>query len=265
MGIYSGDKKIDKIYLGDQLIMEAGGGDVHSLLQKAIDDKKGDDLYFFYADAKNIIANDTTGAFDAMVVSRLPGSNVVLKSSSRAEYYGTVDNRDFGKFTDGSQAGKEISNITLPAQVGITQGTAFNGDFLWHKFKANGSFLYIASKAIRHSIAWNSINSAGCVTGKEIHLTSGSYRVRLLSDDEWDYYMQGLANGTYANLTDDMLDFRSSGSGYKSWTSTDIIEPGSSSTLYTLCYGSGGESYDAEDPTYVLNTTGWRPALTITP
>lgn len=260
MGVYLSDKKIDKIYLGDQLIMEAGGGDVHSLLQSAIDNKKTDDLYFFYADAKNIIANDTTGAFDAMVSSRQPGSNVVLKSSSTAEYYGTADNRDFGTFTDGARSGKEISNVTLPAQVGITAGTAFNEDFLWHKFKINGSFLYIASKAIRYSISLNSINKAGLVIGKEIHLTSGKYVVRLLSKVEWDDYMQGLANGTYASLTDDVLDFKIDGDGYWNWTSTLI-----SSNNYFVCYGAGG-AQSSPCPSYSgSDDVGWRPALTFIP
>ena len=258
MGVYLGDKKIDKIYLGDKPIMEAGGGDVHSLLQSAIDNKKADDLYFFYADAKNIIANDTTGAFDAMVTSRQPGSSVMLKSSSTAEYYGTVDNRDFGKFTDGTQAGKEISNVTLPAQVGLTEGTAFNDDFLWHKFKINGSFLYIASKAIRYSISLNSINGAGCVAGKEIHLTSGKYNVRLLSAPEWDDYMRGLANGTYANLTDQDLDFRTSGKGYRNWTSTPT------SQYYYERSGAGGAQSSRLGPAFSDSSVGWRPALAFT-
>lgn len=149
-----------------------------------------------------------------------------------------------------------IAGADLITALGITEGTNI-ADAGWLKFARKGRIIFVAKKAIRHSISWDHINSKGAVYGDAVITIDGvRYAVRLLSSAEWDalIYPVHVEYGQWWNYTDaDLLV--ASGDGRESWTSTP-------SGSKRVCRGGVGVtgSYDGT-PSSTYAYTGFRPVL----
>jgi hypothetical protein len=149
-----------------------------------------------------------------------------------------------------------ITGADLITALGITQGTNI-ADAGWLKFARKGRIIFVAKKAIRHSISWNHINSKGAVYGQAVITIGGvRYAVRLLSSAEWNalIYPVHVDYGQWWNYTNaDLLV--ASGDGRASWTST----PSGSSRV---CRGYGSVT---DSGSYTPSNTdafyGFRPVL----
>lgn len=132
-----------------------------------------------------------------------------IKGDSTLGFFGEVDSQYL------------ITGADLITALGITQGTNI-ADAGWLKFARRDRILFVAKKAIRHSISWNTINAAGAVYGDAVITINGvRYAVRLLSSAEWDDLIVKVHQdvGPWWDYTDaDLLV--ASGNGSASWTST---------------------------------------------
>lgn len=74
-----------------------------------------------------------------------------------------------------------INGTSLASIINLTAGTAQNNTQPWLKFFLDDKILFIAKKTYRHSLSWDSLNTANVVLGNRI-ITIGSYqyRIRLL-------------------------------------------------------------------------------------
>ena len=104
--------------------------------------------------------DDTTGS---------PGSCKLIAGTMQQGYFGTVP------------ASELFTGTQLSSAVGISQGTVQFDDTPWLKFALDGKILFRPMKAFRHSISWDTINSAGCVFGTKTVSKNGlTYKVRLM-------------------------------------------------------------------------------------
>lgn len=212
-----------------------------------------------------------------------PGADSPISGDLNLGYFGTVSASELGTFDNGPQAGQLLTAASLAAQVGITAGTKFNDDIIWHKFIRDSELILVAQKPIRYNLSWINIANAGCVFGRNIQSIGGvKYRVTLLkglsaecakynSNDgsEWNDLLIPLTDGRFANLTLEDLGVKS-GNGYASWcqdTTDATATVGSSSYigLYRSLRGYGsvaGANYNAASGVSTYN--GWRPALRFT-
>lgn len=102
-------------------------------------------------------------------VSGSPGSPYLLDGTIQAGYFGLVPASDL------------FTATALSAAVGISVGIVQHDATPWLKFAWKGKILFRPQKAIRHTISWDNINSAGCVMGtKTISKDGKAYRVRLM-------------------------------------------------------------------------------------
>ncbi len=180
--------------------------------------------------------------------SGLPGASVPVAGTSTLGFFGEVDSQYL------------ITGADLIAALGITQGTNI-ADAGWLKFARNSRIVFVAKKAIRHSISWNTINAAGAVYGQAVITINGiRYAVRLLSSAEWDALIVKVHKdiGPWWDYTNaDLLV--ASGDGRASWTST----PSGSNRVYRG-YGSVADSSGYTPSGAPSNTnayTGFRPVL----
>ena len=98
-----------------------------------------------------------------------PGSPNLIAGTMQQGYFGTVP---ASELWTGSQ---------LASAVGISQGTVQFDDINWLKFALDGKILFRPQKAFRHSISWDTINTAGCVFGTKTVAKNGiTYKVRLM-------------------------------------------------------------------------------------
>lgn len=310
MGINAGASAITGVYLGDQLLTK-GGGDVESIVQTAIDKPDAVILGQLLASPDQILSNSTAmtalanseTAMDLIVPTGLlvglladyptaqsiyynspyvgkypPGRATLLKGTQSCGYYGEIPSIDFGKFTAGSQTGKTLTASTLAAALSITEGGAINENTTWHKFNWENQIWYIASKAIRHSVSWNSINTAKAVFGQIIiSTTRGKFAPYLLTgggytnasnvipggDNMWDKLLYQLKPGGSwgTNYNDEQLDFHTAAEGkgychmcqesYKNFKTYRGGYDGADAGIF--------ESYRKEE------YYGWRPALRYVP
>ena len=141
--------------------------------------------------------------------SGLPGASVPVAGTSTLGFFGEVASANL------------IAGADLITALGITEGTNI-ADAGWLKFARRDRILFVAKKAIRHSISWNTINAAGAVYGDAVITINGvRYAVRLLSSAEWDDLIVKVHQdvGPWWDYTDaDLLV--ASGNGRASWTST---------------------------------------------
>lgn len=149
--------------------------------------------------------------------SGLPGASVPVAGTSTLGFFGEVASANL------------IAGADLITALGITEGTNI-ADAGWLKFARRDRILFVAKKAIRHSISWDHINSKGAVYGQAVITIDGvRYAVRLLSSAEWDDLIVKVHKdiGPWWDYTDaDLLV--ASGDGRASWTST----PSGSNRVY---------------------------------
>ncbi len=149
-----------------------------------------------------------------------------------------------------------ITGADLCTLLGVTQGTAID-DAGWLKFARRGRILFVAKKAIRHSISWNTINAAGAVYGDAVITINGvRYAVRLLSSAEWDALIVKVHQdvGPWWDYTNaDLLV--ASGGGRASWTST----PSGSDRVCRGYFSVSHAGYGT--PSSTLADFGFRPVL----
>ena len=107
--------------------------------------------------------------------SGLPGASVPVAGTTTLGFFGEVASANL------------IAGADLITALGITEGTNI-ADAGWLKFARRDRILFVAKKAIRHSISWNHINSKGAVYGDAVITINGvRYAVRLLSSAEWEF------------------------------------------------------------------------------
>lgn len=150
-----------------------------------------------------------------------------------------------------------ITGADLVTALGITEGTNI-ADAGWLKFARNSRIVFVAKKAIRHSISWDHINSKGAVYGQAVIVIDGvRYAVRLLSSAEWDALIVKVHQddvGPWWNYTNaDLLV--ASGDGRASWTSTP-----SGSNRVDRGYHSVSDS-GSNAPSSTSANYGFRPVL----
>jgi hypothetical protein len=149
-----------------------------------------------------------------------------------------------------------ITGADLITALGITQGTNI-ADAGWLKFARNSRIVFVAKKAIRHSISWDHINSKGAVYGQAVTVIDGvRYAVRLLSSAEWNALIVKVHQdvGPWWDYTDaDLLV--ASGDGRASWTSTP-------SDSYRVSHGySSVTGSGSGPPSGTYAHYGFRPCL----
>lgn len=120
--------------------------------------------------------------------------------TTEAGYWGVVEEEDF------------ISATSLASQIGLTTGTNVNTPKpAWLKFSSSNKVIYMALRAFKHTLTWDSIYNRGAAfdvlgnQGKPAHLTEVTqnatvtigntiYRVRLPTEQEWIKLIYPLAN-----------------------------------------------------------------------
>ena len=98
-----------------------------------------------------------------------PGSQTLIAGDMEAGFFGEVSTSDL------------ISGDELASLIGLTAGTSQYSNEPWLKFALDGEIIFVAKKPLRHSISWDSINSAGAVFGdKTVKIKGLDYSVSLL-------------------------------------------------------------------------------------
>ena len=102
----------------------------------------------------------------------VPGPQELIGGDMNAGFFGEVP------------ASELFTASEIASACGISQGTAQFENEPWLKFAIDGKIIYRPRKAIRHSISWNSINTANCVyggsEGKRVTKNGQTYIVRLM-------------------------------------------------------------------------------------
>ena len=152
--------------------------------------------------------------------------------------------------------GNALAN-TLELTEGEGQFTAAG----WLHYEHHGETLYVARRPFRAGISYDAINEVGAVDGTTtITLNNSEYRVRLLSDNEWNILMYGAhedALPDFDNYNDNALWIADEREGRGSWTST-VGE----NEEERVVRGAGGLEHSLELPTdRTGNRLGWRPVL----
>src|SRR5690606_19344400 len=75
---------------------------------------------------------------------------------------------------------KFITGNTLAAAVGLTTGIERNSNEPWLRFSLDGAVLYMAKKALRTGVSWNTYNAKGLVNGTAtVSIAGRVYKVRM--------------------------------------------------------------------------------------
>jgi hypothetical protein len=185
-------------------------------------------------------------------------------------YYGLVESSDL------------ITGDQLSEQLDFNAGISHNSDCGWFKFYIgpNAScndtnhqkVIYVARMSLKHSISWNSINSANLITGnRTISIGDDLYRVRLLTGgvtkpgagSEWNELLYRVhKNNSNGQSKWDTYDNAGIGinvvDGWVSWTQEmDVAVP-------TRCVmrGYGGlAGWYTDTSSHSDPNRGWRPVL----
>lgn len=212
-----------------------------------------------------------------------PGSKILKAGTMKAGFFGEVSTSDL------------ISGDELASLIGLTAGTSQFSDEPWLKFALDGDIIFVAKKPFRHTVSWDSINSAGAVFGDKIVKIKGlNYSVSLLrglnnsypvgssnnpSDgvanhgSEWNRLMLPIhvnapSSWSYPDNVDsptedwgidytdkDLLTHYNHGDGNYSWCQD-------TSGTYRLVRGYGGVSYSLRTTSSNSGSgLGWRPKL----
>lgn len=174
----------------------------------------------------------------------LPGEADPVKGTTTRGFFGEVSAEDL------------ISGGDLCDMLGITDGTLINSDIGWLKFARDSKQLFVAKRAIRHSISWNHINDKGAVYGDAAITIGGvKYAVRLLSTTEWSSLIVRVhTTGAWGIYTDTEL-LVASGDGRYTWTST-------ANGSYRVSRGGSSVSYSSYyNPSIAYAYCGFRPVL----
>lgn len=133
-------------------------------------------MAFPYTD-KNVFTVDSANRISATPspyddLTDAPGPKNLISGTMEEGFFGEVSSGEF------------ITGDSLTSQVGISQGTSQHSTAGWLKFAYKGEIQFVAKKPIRHSISWDTINTAKCVYGdsgdKTIEIGGLTYKVRLL-------------------------------------------------------------------------------------
>lgn len=102
-------------------------------------------------------------------LSGSPGNPMLIAGNMEQGYFGVVPSSQL------------ITGDALASMVGISAGTSQFSSEGWLKFAYQGKIQFVAKKPIRHSISWNSIDSANCIYGtKTVTIGGLTYKVRLM-------------------------------------------------------------------------------------
>lgn len=101
-----------------------------------------------------------------------PGSPYLISGTMQEGFFGEV------------AASELITGDALASACGISEGISQHSTAGWLKFAYKGEILFVAKKPIRHSISWDTINTAKCVYGdsgdKTVVIGGKTYKVRLM-------------------------------------------------------------------------------------
>lgn len=216
--------------------------------------------------------DDTSGA---------PGPKRLVGGNLQAGFFGEVSASDL------------ITGDELAKLIGLTAGTSQYSNEPWLKFAYMGKVEFIAKKSFRHSISWDSINSANAVFGyRTVQIKGKTYKIRLMKaktegkqgdqsfergdinkGSEWNKLMLPIhknapSSWKYpANVESPTEDWgvkysnndliTNGGNGCWSWCQ----EYGDSST-YRMLRGFEGVSLSQQSyPSRTYDYCGWRPVL----
>lgn len=217
--------------------------------------------------------DDTTNA---------PGGKYLFAGTMEEGYFGIVTSSEI------------ITGDALASAVGISVGTSQFSTIEWLKFAYKGKIQFVPMKPIRYGISWDSINVAGCVTGKQILIKGLPYKVRLFEGaltnpskdssldrgakySEWnrlmlpihqqainknwsypDYVESDLPNWNIGFSDSDLLTNKQYGNGAYSWCQ-ETTESANTSRVYR---GNASASF-INSTSYSLSGSdlGWRPVL----
>ena len=172
-----------------------------------------------------------------------------------------VNGAQYAMPTDPKEGGDCVSyNGTA---IGI-EDTVSGKELQWIELnKPDGTQLLICDRCLVASISWNSINSAGLVTGKDLTIDGQKYKMRLLTGSTG-------ASGTYGtgcnNEWDMFLDAVGESNDITHWskmyTWCQEVYSGNSGSRSVRGYGSarGCNYYTAS---HTFTNVGWRPALEV--
>lgn len=176
----------------------------------------------------------------------------------------------------------------ISTAVGLTAGTLQNDTEGWLKFYWHGQVLYVAKKTYRHSISWDSINSATAVygvnlgsTGRKTVATGGNtYEVKLMmgavkdpspapgGGRQWNELIYRVCTGTetgeigsnWALLIPSTDLGINSGNGSYTWC-REVYLPSTSNRVYRGLDSLSRFNVDTSSST--VTSGGWRPCLAL--
>jgi hypothetical protein len=115
------------------------------------------------SNSKKKIKDDLSGS---------PGSPYLISGTMQEGFFGEVS------------ASELITGDALASECGISEGISQHSTAGWLKFAWQGKILFVAKKPIRHSISWNTLNTAKCVYGDGVYKTvvidGKTYKVTLM-------------------------------------------------------------------------------------
>ena len=189
-----------------------------------------------------------------------PGPTSLIAGNLFAGYYG--------------KATGIITGTALDTATGMSQGTNQNtGDITWLKFASNNRTLFVADRAIRHSISWDHIQTNNCVKGKVITIGGVEYLCRLLTGSE--HYWTGslpttntsYAGGEWEQLVVNFTPLDSDSHwNYLNWSGgyTWCQEVHSSDLTFRVVRGNTAVSTFYSNASSNVNIIrGWRPVLEV--
>ncbi len=113
-------------------------------------------------------------------VRMVSGGSIELGPGSPKLIGGTMEEGFFGEVP----SSELISGYALASMVGISEGTSQNSTAGWLKFAYKGEIQFVAKKPIRHSISWDTLNTANCVyddiRNRTVVIGGLTYKVRLM-------------------------------------------------------------------------------------
>lgn len=126
----------------------------------------------------------------ALSKSPIPGNSQIVNGDDNLGYFGSVSNLIIGN---------NLRSLTGVTNQGTTLARTYNGDsggttvlnpittedIIFSKFKVGSKYLFIPNKGVTYGIAWDEINTAGCVFGKIIYIGGFKFTVRLMKSDEY--------------------------------------------------------------------------------
>ena len=175
-----------------------------------------------------------------------PGASELIGGTMSAGFFGVVSNLDL------------IDGSTLCGELGMYAGKLFAGDTDWLKFAHSDKVLFYSKMIIRAShagnnIGWSTLKNKDLVYGNTtLAIGSDTYKVRLLTDQEWDDLMYMISSDSPVSVD-------------QRWASYDPAEIDVGDNLYSTCL-LGDNNYANRGNPNVASSNGyqylrWRPVL----